>query len=71
MLHPLFLEQISAMAAQIRHAKAKDPATYKTKNCSKRLRAILKLAFEAIPADPAADIYRQGHTLGGDHAHWR
>jgi toxin YhaV len=71
MLHPLFLDQIAATVAQIERARAKDAAGYKSKNCSKRLAAVLKLAFEAIPQDPAADAYRQGRTLGGDYTHWR
>ncbi len=71
LLHPLFVDQVAGIVSQVDRAKARDPATYKTKNCSKRLAAILKLAFEVIPQDPAADAYRQGHTLGGDHAHWR
>lgn len=71
LLHPLFLDQVAATVADVERAKAKDPSAYKTKNCSKRLAAILKLAFEDIPHDPAADIYQQGHTLGSNCTHWR
>jgi toxin YhaV len=71
LLHPLFLDQVAATVADVQRAKAKDEVAYKGKNCTKRLAAILKLAFEVIPQDPAADVYRQGNTLGKDFTHWR
>jgi toxin YhaV len=71
LLHPLFLDQIRATAAAVEQAKRRDANTYKTKNCSKRLAAILKLAFEAIPHDPASVAYQQGGTLGSAYKHWR
>ena len=40
-------------------------------NCSKRLAAILKLAFEVIPHDPANTTYQQGGTLGRAYTHWQ
>lgn len=40
------------------------------KNASKRLAAILKLAFEVIPQDPGRAEYRQAGTLGEKHKHW-
>ena len=71
LLHPLFLNQVEAVIADVERAKLKDPQTYKTKNCTKRLAAILKLAFEAIPQDPSRPDYRQGNTLGNAYTHWR
>ncbi len=71
LLHPLFLDQIQYAVADVERAKLKDAKTYKTKNCSKRLAAILKLAFEAIPHDPASMAYQQGATLGAMYTHWR
>jgi len=71
LLHPLFLDQIRATAAAVEQAKRRDANTYKAKNCSKRLAAILKLAFEAIPHDPASVAYQQGGTLGSAYKHWR
>ena len=71
MLHPLFLDQVEVVVAEIERAKLKDAKTYKKKNCSKRLAAILKLAFEDIPHDPSAAVYRQGNTLGSAYIHWR
>ena len=68
--HPLFLAQVEALAAQVELLKAKDPVGYVSKNATKRLAAIAKLAFDVIPQDPTKPEYRQGLTLGGDHKHW-
>jgi len=68
--HPLFLDQIEALAQQVEGLKQKDPGGFTKKNATKRLAAITKLAFEVIPQDPTRPDYRQGNTLGGDHKHW-
>lgn len=70
--HPLFLAQIEALTRPVEGFKQKDPVGYAKKNASKRLAAIIKLAFEVIPQDPTRSEYRQGNTLGvGDnHKHW-
>lgn len=68
--HPLFLAQIEALTWQVETLKQKDPTGYVKKNASKRLAAIIKLAFDVIPQDPVRPEYRQGGTLGDDHKHW-
>jgi toxin YhaV len=68
--HPLFLAQLDALAQQVEAFKQNDPVGYVKKNASKRLAAITKLAFEAIPQDPTRPQYRQGNTVGDDHKHW-
>lgn len=68
--HPLFLDQIEALVAEVEARKARDPATYATKNCAKRLAAILKLVTQTIPVEPGAAQFRQGHTLGSTRKHW-
>ena len=68
--HPLFLDQVEALAAQVEALRAKDPRGYTTKNATKRLAAIATLAFELIPQDPTRPEYRQGSTLGDDRKHW-
>lgn len=68
--HPLFLAEIEALAEQVQKSKEKDPENYLTKNASKRLAAIAKLAFDVIPRDPTLALYRQGATLGETHRHW-
>lgn len=50
--------------------RKKDPEGYSKKNASKRLAAIVNLAFNIIPQDPSRPEYRQGGTLGEDRKHW-
>lgn len=68
--HPLFLDQLETLVAQVEQLKARDPVGYLRKNASKRLAAITTLAFDVIPQDPARPEYRQGDTLGPDYKHW-
>jgi len=68
--HPLFLDQLDALQEQVEAHRRKDRVGYLKKNASKRLAAILKLALEVIPSDPARSEYRQGDTLGEKHKHW-
>jgi toxin YhaV len=68
--HPLFLAQIELLAQQVEALRQKDPGGFAKKNASKRLAAIVKLAFDVIPQDPTRPEYRQGATLGDDHKHW-
>lgn len=68
--HPLFIDQIEALVTEVEKAKSKDPTGYKNKRASKLLAAILKVAFEDIPADPTRAVYRQGDTLGDNYKHW-
>lgn len=68
--HPLFLAQLDVLTRQVEAFKHKDPVGYVTKNASKRLAAITKLAFDVIPQDPARREYCQGGILGDDHKHW-
>ena len=68
--HPIFVDQLDTLTAQVEALKRKDPAGYVKKNAAKRLAAIAKLAFEVIPQDPARPEYRQGNTLGDEQKHW-
>ena len=68
--HPLFLAQLETLEQQVNALKLKDPAGYHKKNASKRLAAIVKLAFDIIPQDPTRPEYRQGGTLGNEYKHW-
>lgn len=68
--HPLFLNTLEALTAQVAALQQKDPGGYLNKNATKRLAAINKLAFEIIPQDPARPEYRQGAMLGDDRKHW-
>jgi toxin YhaV len=68
--HPVFLDQLEGLIAEVEARKARDPATWKSRNCTKRLAAIFKLVGGAIPADPGAPQFRQGDTLGENRKHW-
>jgi len=68
--HPLFLDALEALREQVTKARAKSPATYRQCRPAKMLAAVLKLALVEIPADPAADQYRQGASLGATRKHW-
>jgi toxin YhaV len=68
--HPLFLNQLEALIVQVDQLRQKYPETYQKKNSTKRLAAIVKLAFEVIPQDPTRKDYRQGNTLGESYRHW-
>lgn len=68
--HPLFAEQLAELVASVATLKAKNPDTYQQKNATKRLNAIVKLAFDEIPNDPTLPVYRQGDTLGDEYKHW-
>lgn len=68
--HPMFLDQLNVLLAQVASLREKDPQGYFKKNATKRLAAIAKLAFEVIPQDPGRNEYRLGGSLGEDHKHW-
>ena len=68
--HPLFLDQLEGLIEEVEARKARDPKTWRKKNCTKRLAAIFKLVAEAIPADPGSAAFRQGGTLGDHRKHW-
>ncbi|MXY35117.1 MAG: type II toxin-antitoxin system YhaV family toxin [Boseongicola sp. SB0676_bin_33] len=68
--HPVFLDQLEGLIAEVEGLKARDPETWRRKNCTKRLAAIFKLASEGIPADPGNPAFRQGDALGDRRKHW-
>lgn len=69
--HPLFLNQLEALIAEVETLRTKDPQGYVSKNPSKRLAAISRLMLKDIPQDPSRKEYQQGSTLGAAHRHWR
>lgn len=69
--HPLFLDQLEILMAEVESLRAKDPKGYGSKNASKRLAAITRLMLQDIPQDPSRREYQQGSTLGAAHRHWR
>jgi toxin YhaV len=69
--HPLFLDQLEALIAEVETLRSKDPKGYGSKNASKRLAAIARLMLHDIPQEPSRREYQQGSTLGAAHRHWR
>ena len=68
--HPLLLDQVEKLIRQVEALRQKDAVGYVHKNATKRLAAIARLAFEAIPHDPGRIEYRLGNTLGEERKHW-
>lgn len=68
--HPVFLDQLDGLIAEVEARRRKDPKTWRKKNCTKRLAAIFKLVTQVIPSDPASEVFRQGKTLGEANKHW-
>lgn len=69
--HPLFLDQLEALTSAVERSRRKDPKNYAAGRDAKMLAAILKLAFEDIPADPGHKRFEQGEALGTARRHWR
>ncbi len=69
--HPLFLDQLEILIAEVESLRAKDPTGYGSKNASKRLAAITRLMLQDIPQDPSRRELQQVSTRCAAHRHWR
>lgn len=70
-VHPEFLHQLVALLAQVQEDRRRKPDAWKSRNAYKRLAAVARLAFQAIPSNPAREQWMLGNTLGKSHHHWR
>jgi toxin YhaV len=68
---PAFSERWQALRAEVERQRQKDPEGYRRTPASKLLAALRDATLRDIPRDPGAPRYREGHTLGPDHRHWR
>lgn len=68
--HPLFIDQVEALVNEVEQFRIADPKGYGNKKKTKLLAAILKMAFEIIPRNPADRMFFQGNTLGLAYRHW-
>jgi toxin YhaV len=68
--HPCFIEQVDRLLARVAELRQRDPRGWRAKNDAKRLAAVVRLAFDIVPQDPARKEYWQGDTLGHEHRHW-
>jgi len=68
--HPLFIDEFEALLQEVERLRAADPIGYREKKKTKLLAAILKMAFEVIPQNPADRAFWQGNTLGASYRAW-
>lgn len=68
--HPLLLDQLEKLTAAVEDLERKNPEGFQDSANAKLLAALVELIFNKIPADPSANAYRQGKTLGPKHKHW-
>ena len=67
LFHPLIRAQLEKVDAAAEKALAAG-----REDANVKLRAALaKQIYERVPADPGADAFRQGKTLGPAYRHWR
>lgn len=69
--HPLFIDQLEALIADVEALRRKNPQGYGSKAASKHLAAITRLMLHDIPQDPSRKEFQQGSTLGNEYRHWR
>lgn len=67
--HPLFLDQLEKLITAVEREE-RGGRRYRVTANQKVLAAIVDLAFEEIPRDPARKDFRQGDTLGPSRKHW-
>ena len=60
-----------AVRAEVERLRAKDPTGYVHAPSTKMLAMLAALMLREIPANPNANEYRQGHSLGKRWANWR
>lgn len=68
--HPLILDQLARLVAQVEALAKKNPAGYQEEAATKLLATINRFVREIIPRDPGAAAFRQGNSLGKDNRHW-
>jgi len=67
----LFAQRLNELERDVTDLAAKDPQGYKQHPKAKLLASVYKSIMETVPTDPAAPIFRLGHTLGKGNVHWR
>ena len=71
MAWPGFSERFRALREEVERLRAKDPENYRRAPAARLLAAVRDAILRDIPADPGAERYRQGNTLGEEHRRWR
>jgi len=68
---PEFAERWNALREEVERLRRKHPGEYRGTPAAKLLAAVRDSVLRDIPANPGAERYRQGRTLGATYAHWR
>lgn len=68
--HPLFANRFEELVQALEAEKARSPKTYLASDAAKRLAAVRKLGFDAVPRDPADKNFRLGGALGDANKNW-
>ena len=71
LFHECIVEQLRKLAAAVDRVKLQNPQGFEANANVKLFRALTHVMFEAVPADPNRDEYRQGNTMGPAFRHWR
>lgn len=66
-----FRERWTALRTHVEELRRRDPEEYRTTSAAKFLSTLREIILKEIPANPAADVYRQGKSLGGTHRNWQ
>ena len=69
--HRLFAERLDDLEKAVFSLSVADPVGYKQHPKTKLLASVFKAISETVPANPADPVFRLGHALGKDYAHWR
>jgi len=69
--HPCFLTTFNDMKAEVVRLRNAHPDTYMSMEATQRFRAVLKVITQIIPADPGAEVFRQGKTMGAVNKQWK
>jgi toxin YhaV len=68
---PAFADRWRSLKAEVERLRERDRENYRQAPATKLLAAVRDATLRRIPADPGADRYRQGNTLGPGYRHWR
>lgn len=69
--HPVFLNRLENLVAEVEGVAAKDPAEVEHHPAWKLLQCVNTSIRIRVPRNPGHDEYRQGNTLGKGLKHWR
>ncbi|CAN5294438.1 type II toxin-antitoxin system ribonuclease toxin YhaV [soil metagenome] len=69
--HRVFQAALNELEAWVTKLAANDPEGYKAHPKTRLLASVYRSVTQRVPADPDAQEFRLGKTLGPQNAHWR